>query len=288
MKRILITGANSYIGTSFENYIKQWPEEYEVDTIDMIDGSWREKSFVGYDAIFHVAGIAHMKETRKNAPLYYMVNCDLAVETACKSKADGVKQFVFLSSMSVYGMETGVITRETQPSPKTHYGKSKLEAEKGISALVDENYSVAILRPPMVYGKGCKGNFQLLIRIAEKAPVFPCYANQRSMIYIDNLSSFVKMTIDNAMNDILYPQNREYVRTDYMLKLIAECMDRKVSLSKLLMPAVAVANKFIVQSRKAFGSLIYRDVPNFDHCFIVCEFPDSIRRSICAHENTMH
>lgn len=280
MKRILITGANSYIGTSFESYIKQWPEDYQVDTIDMIDGSWREKSFAGYDAVFHVAGIAHMKETRKNAPLYYSVNRDLAVETARKSKADGVKQFVFLSSMSVYGMETGVITKETQPAPKTHYGKSKLEAEKGMSALVDENYSVAILRPPMVYGKGCKGNFQLLLRIAEKAPIFPCYANQRSMIYIDNLSSFVKMTIDNVMSDMLYPQNREYVRTDYMLKLIAERMERNVSRSKLLTPAVAVAKKFIAQPRKAFGSLIYRDVPTFDFCYIVCEFPDSIARSI--------
>lgn len=59
MKKILITGANSYIGTSFENYLKQWPDKYQVDTIDMIDGSWREKSFSGYDTVFHVSGIAH-------------------------------------------------------------------------------------------------------------------------------------------------------------------------------------------------------------------------------------
>ena len=59
MKKILITGANSYIGTSFEKYMAQWPDQYQVDTVDMIDGSWREKDFSGYDSVFHVAGIAH-------------------------------------------------------------------------------------------------------------------------------------------------------------------------------------------------------------------------------------
>ena len=100
MKKILITGANSYIGTSFENYIrKNFSETYAVDTVDMIDGNWREKSFAGYDSVFHVAGIAHRKETRETAHLYYEVNCDLAIETADKAKKEGVKQFIFLSSM---------------------------------------------------------------------------------------------------------------------------------------------------------------------------------------------
>ena len=128
MKKILITGANSYIGTSFEKYLKEnYPDEYIVDTVDMIDGSWREKSFAGYDSVFHVAGIAHQKETKKNAHLYYEVNRDLAVETAKKAKSEGVKQFIFLSSMSVYGMDTGVITKETKPNPKSNYGKSKFQ-----------------------------------------------------------------------------------------------------------------------------------------------------------------
>ncbi len=97
MKKILITGANSYVGTSFEKWLSQWPDKYHVDTIDMIDGTWREKSFVGYDVIFHVAGIAHIKETKENAHLYYEINRDLAFETAQKAKADGTKQFIFLS-----------------------------------------------------------------------------------------------------------------------------------------------------------------------------------------------
>ena len=107
MKKILITGANSYIGTSFENYIKEnFPDRYTVDTIDMIDGSWREKSFSGYDAVFHVAGIAHSdsgKISVEKEKLYYEVNADLTIESAKKAKADGVKQFIFMSSAIVYG-----------------------------------------------------------------------------------------------------------------------------------------------------------------------------------------
>ena len=104
MKRILITGANSYIGKSFDSYLKQWPDQYLVDTVDMIDGSWKEKSFSGYDAVYHVAGIAHSdhgKISPERAQLYYKVNRDLAVETAKKAKAEGVKQFIFMSSASV-------------------------------------------------------------------------------------------------------------------------------------------------------------------------------------------
>ena len=147
MKKILITGANSYIGTSFEKYMAQWPDQYQVDTVDMIDGSWREKDFSGYDCVYHVAGIAHIKETEDNAHLYYEVNRDLAVETAQKAKSEGVKQFVFLSTMAVYGLEEGAISHDTEPAPKSHYGKAKYEAELQLNALTDEGFAVAIMRP---------------------------------------------------------------------------------------------------------------------------------------------
>ena len=95
-KKILITGANSYVGTSFEKYMLQWPDEYQIDTIDMIDGSWRNKSFSGYDVVFHVAGIAHVSANPKLKDLYYKINRDLAIETAEKAKRESVKQFIFM------------------------------------------------------------------------------------------------------------------------------------------------------------------------------------------------
>lgn len=118
MFRILLTGANSYIGTSVENYLAQWPDEYHVDTVDMIDGSWRKMSFNSYDSIFHVAGIAHQDSGRitdERKKLYYKVNTDLTIETTKKAKAEGVKQFIFMSSIIVYGASSKIGEKKSLP-----------------------------------------------------------------------------------------------------------------------------------------------------------------------------
>lgn len=165
---------------------------YQIDTVDMIGDAWHMHDFSKYDAVFHVAGIAHIKETKKNAPLYYKVNRDLTIETAETAKKNGVKQFILLSSMSVYGLTTGTITKDTIPAPKSNYGKSKLEADIEIIKIADSSFKVAIMRPPMVYGKGCKGNYQLLRKAALRLPLFPDIENKRSMIYIDTLCERVE------------------------------------------------------------------------------------------------
>ena len=258
MKRILITGQNSYIGTSFENYVKaNYPEEYSIDTLDMIDGSWREKSFSGYDVVFHVAGIAHQKETAENKDLYYKVNRDLAIETAEKAKIEGVGQFLFLSSMSVYGKESGIIKIDTELNPKSHYGKSKQQAEEKISALQSKSFFVALIRPPMVYGKGCKGNFQTIVKIVKKLPVFPKVSNSRSMIHIDALCTFVKNTIDRNASGVFIPQNSEYMNTSEMAKAIAEKIGKKIYLSRMLGLFVKFMSPFVPAAKKAFGTLVY-------------------------------
>lgn len=258
MKKILITGANSYIGTSFEKYIKSF-DGYAVDTVDMIDGSWREKDFSEYDTVFHVAGIAHIKETEQNKDLYYIVNRDLAVETAQKAKNDGVKQFVLLSSMSVFGMTTGVITKKTVPMPASNYGKSKLQADEVIEKLECPDFKIAILRPPMVYGEGCKGNYQLLKKFALKSPVFPDYKNKRSMIHINTLCENVKEIIDSDKSGYFYPQDSEYVCTADMVQSIAAENGRKIRFVKVFNPVIKACKLNVVQ--KVFGDLIYdRDI----------------------------
>ncbi len=93
MKRILITGAGSYIGTSFENWINNWPEKYQLKTIDMRGNEWKDKSFGSYDVIYHIAAIVHVKEN--DIEKYFRVNRDLAIEVAKKAKEEGVKQFIF-------------------------------------------------------------------------------------------------------------------------------------------------------------------------------------------------
>lgn len=256
MKKVLITGANSYIGMSFEKYMAQWPEEYQVDTVDMIDGTWREMSFAGYDSVFHVAGIAHQKETEENAHLYYKVNRDLAVEAAQKAKNDGVHQFVFLSTMAVYGLEEGAINRNTPLSPKTHYGKAKMEAELQMDQLRSDAFRVTVLRPPMVYGEGCKGNYQSLVKFAKMMPFFPDYQNKRSMIHIDRLCWYVKDLMDHGTDGLVLPQDQEYICTCRMVRDIAKDMGKDMKLWKILNPAVSLA-KLLPVGKKAFGDLYY-------------------------------
>ena len=270
MKKILITGANSYIGTSFEKYLKEeFPNDYMVDTVDMIDGTWKEKSFCGYDVVFHVAGIVHIKETVENAHLYYEVNRDLTFNVAKKAKDEGVGQFVFLSSMSVYGKDVGVITKNTVPQPRTHYGKSKLQAEEMISKLSDNKFKICILRPPMIYGDGCKGNYQFIEKIVKKFFIFPRINNARSLIHIDNLVSFVKMSIDLNLDGIFFPQNREYVATITLAKEIADKLNKRIYFSVICGIVVSILKIFSSKFRKAFGSLIYKDTEDFD--FIYCK-----------------
>lgn len=281
MKRVLITGANSYIGTSFEKYINEnYPDDYVVDTVDMIDGSWRSMSFAGYDSVFHIAGIAHQKETKKNAHLYYQVNRDLAIETAKKAKADGVKQFIFLSSMSVYGMDTGVITKETAPNPKSHYGKSKWQAEQAIGPLNAEDFKVCILRPPMVYGKGCKGNFQTVVKIVKKSPFFPNVKNERSMIYIDNLSEFVKLCVEEKSSGVYLPQNKEYVSTKDMARGIAKALGKKIYFDNVTGLVVRLLRPFFSVAKKGFGSLTYQNLEQNENTYCVLEFENSIVNSV--------
>jgi UDP-glucose 4-epimerase len=257
MKNILITGSNSYIGTSVAKYLSQWPDEYSVDTVDMVDGSWREKDFSPYDVVYHVAGIAHIKKERKDiVDLYFKVNRDMAVETAEKAKKNGVRQFIFMSSMSVYGIKSGVITKDTLPNPKSNYGKSKLQAEEKIASMSDDHFKVAILRPPMVYGRGCKGNYQRLKSFALRSPLFPEIKNQRSMLYIDILSEFLRCIVDKRADGLFFPQNIEYVCTSNMVKLIADVNGKSIHMTTAFNWLIFLLRRAgIIQ--KVFGNLYY-------------------------------
>lgn len=280
MKKILITGANSYIGQSFEEYMQQYKDAYQVQTLDMIGDGWREAELSGFDVIFHVAGIVHQKETDENRDLYYKVNRDLVAELAQKAKMAGVSQFVFMSTMSVYGMESGVITPDTKPAPTSLYGKSKLEAEGLLTALQDENFTVSILRPPMVFGKGCPGNFQTLLRLVKKSPVFPAIKNRRSMIFIDNLSAFVHLVIEKKCSGVFFPQNRECANTTEIAKVMAKVLERRVFFSRLAGLGVKMLIPVFGKAKKAFSTLVYKDCEQFDYCYCKEDLESSVRKSI--------
>ncbi len=254
-KRVLITGANSYIGDSFRQYLEQYPQSYDVNIIDTIGWNPVPDDFRDYDVVFNVAGIAHIRETDENRHLYYDVNRDLAIKIAKAAKSSGVKQLILLSSMSVYGLTVGHITKSTLPRPVNAYGQSKLQADTEIETLADDTFRFVCLRPPMVYGKNCKGNYQLLRKFALKSPLFPKYVNKRSMVFIGNLCEFVKECIDLERSGMFFPQNAEYTVTSEMVRLIAEANGKKIRLTGAFNPAIKIAPVNVV--KKVFGSLTY-------------------------------
>lgn len=286
MKRILITGANSYIGTSFENYINaNYPNDYIIDTIDMVDGSWRKVDFSCYDSIFHVAGIAHSdngKISKEKEKLYYAINTDLTIETATKAKDDGVKQFIFMSSAIVYGESAPigkrkVITKDTPVNPANCYGDSKVQAENGLLPLDDDNFKIVILRPPMIYGKGSKGNYPLLAKIALKTPIFPYIKNERSMLYIENLCEFVRLMIKNTEHGIFCPQNPEYSNTSELVRMIAESHNKRIRLINGTTWLLKFISHFTGLVNKAFGNLSYEiGMTTYKDNYIVCNLKESI------------
>ncbi|MDF2943520.1 MAG: putative UDP-sugar epimerase [Herbinix sp.] len=270
MKKILITGANSYIGTSFEKWLElQYPDQYAIDTIDMKDGTWKSKDFTEYDTVFHVAGIAHVSLDPKLENLYYKVNCNLAIETAEHAKNAGVKQFVFMSSIMVYGdnrSESKVIDHNTVPVPNNFYGDSKLKAEEGIKPLESSEFKVVILRAPMIYGKGSKGNYSKLAKAAQKLPLFPDIENQRSMLHIDNLCEFIRLIVDNEESGLYFPQNSEYVKTSELVKLAADAHGKKIILTKVFNGIVKLMIGKIGIFDKVFGNLVYEKSMS---CYVV-------------------
>ena len=209
-----------------------------------------------------MAGIAHVSADPKMEPEYMRVNRDLAVEVGERAKAAGVGQFIFMSSAIVYGDGSRgageLITAQTEPKPANFYGRSKLEAEKGLRALESPAFRVAVLRCPMVYGPGCeRGNFPSLVRLARKAPVFPDVENRRSMIYVKNLAELVAQLISRGGSGTFLPQNAEYSRTSELVRLIARESGRKVALTKAFNPLLGTVLSGVPQVRKAFGSLCY-------------------------------
>ncbi|WP_279159673.1 NAD-dependent epimerase/dehydratase family protein [Thomasclavelia cocleata] len=288
-KKVLITGANSYIGTSFERYIKEnHLDNFKIDTLDMLNSEWKEYDFSRYDSIFHVAGIAHVdvgKVSEKKKLLHYKVNCNLAYETALRAKESGVKQFIYMSSIIVYGEsapygKTKIIIKDTRPNPVNFYGASKLQAEIKLLSLQDNCFNIAIIRSPMIYGPGSRGNYPMLSKLAQKLPCFPNIKNQRSILYIENLCEFVRLLILNNNHGIFYPQNKEYASTTTIVKII----NPKIKILSILNFGVFISSKIPGRisrlCNKAFGSMVYdKSMSIYDEEYCHYDLEESIERT---------
>ena len=265
LKKVLITGANSYIGESVEKWLNNSDNEYEVDTLDMLDPNWKEFDFSKYDTVFHVAGIAHTDVGNVSEEVkqkYYQVNTDLTLEVANIAKNAKVRQFIFMSSMIVYsGCGTTHITKDTKPKAENFYGDSKLQADLKLQEMNDDSFKVVVVRPPMIYGKGSKGNYPQLVKLATKLPVFPIVNNKRSMLHRDNLCEFIKLMIDNEESGVFFPQNSKYTNTSDMVQMIASVKGHRI----IMLPGTSLSIKLLENvpgkigglAKKAFGDSYY-------------------------------
>lgn len=292
MKRVLITGAGSYVGGWVRERLEREPERFYVEELDVQDDAWKSFDFSGFDSVFHVAGIAHVSTDPSMEGLYYQVNRDLAVEVGERAKAAGVRQLVFMSSSIVYGdsssRDEGPITRETPANPANFYGRSKLEAEEGLQRLADDQFNVAILRCPMIYGPGCKGNFPTLAKIARKFPVFPEVRNKRSVLYVENLAEFVAQIVDRGLSGMFWPQNAGYMSTSEAVRLLGEAQGSSVHVNRVLSPFASLALRFTEAGRKAFGSLYYdMAISDYGFDYRTYGFEESIVRYVNDGEEAL-
>lgn len=287
MINVLITGVNSYVGNSFEQYVLG-DENYNVDKISVRGNDWESADFSKYDVVLHVAGIAHSdsgKISPERAKLYYEVNADLTEKLAIKCKNEDVKQFIYMSSMIIFGSSSKIgkikiITKDTDPKPENAYGDSKLQAELKLSPLNDDKFAVCIIRPPMIYGKGSKGNYPTLSKYAKKLPVFPNVVNQRSMLYVENLCEFIKLMMQNNEQGVFMPQNEVYTNTSNMVKLIAETSGNKLVLTKMFNWGLYAVSGIAGVVNKVFGSLVYdMELSEYKEDYRVVKFEESIRRT---------
>ena len=282
MKRVLITGAGSFVGTNIEKWLLRVPGEFEVDTVDTMNGAWKQVDYTKYDSVFHVAGIAHVDPKPEMAPLYYKVNRDLAIEVAKWAKEHGVKQFIYMSSGIVYhaskSLKGSVKTLETVPRPNDFYGDSKLQAEKGLRELKCDTFRVCILRPPMIYGPGNKGNLPRLGWLATRLPVFPAWHNKRSMLYVGNLAEFVRQIILREMSGTFFPQNAELADTVEIVRHFAKEHGHRIWISRIFNPLVWLGSFFLPAIPKMFADSYYvPEMSKYDFDYQIVSFEESLK-----------
>jgi len=270
MSKILITGANSFVGKNYQQYSNN-------DTIDEVS-LWEHEPeaihYKGYDAILHLVAIVHQTKTIPEKEYFY-VNRDLAVRTAKAAKAAGVRQFVFMSTVKVYGAfnpEEGVWNEESVCEPEDAYGKSKYAAELALKKLEDQHFTVSVIRTPLVYGQDVRSNMLSLIKLVEKFPVLPLgkIKNKRSFTSAQNLVAFIDRIIEKKASGVFIAKDEKDLSTTELVILLSNYLDKRVrlihipefliTLSKKVYPRVfdRLYGSFFLENEKTLKQLDFK------------------------------
>ena len=232
MKKLLITGSNGFVGSYF---INKYKKKYEIKSFSFLKDDINSLDCGDTDVVFHLSALVHQMGGA-SCEEYERVNVTQTLELAKKAKENGVKQFVFMSTVKVYGEETDSKYSENSIcNPEDEYGKSKLKAEQELQKLEDENFKISIIRTPIVYGYGVKANIKNLINLVNKVPLLPFgkIENKRSMVYIGNLCHLVDEIIIQEKSGVFLASDDEPISTSRLIELIAKNLDKKIYLVKI-------------------------------------------------------
>jgi UDP-glucose 4-epimerase len=236
MKKLLITGSNGFVGSYF---INKYKNKYEIKTFSFLKDDINSLDCSDVDVVFHLSALVHQMGGA-SCEEYERVNVIQTLQLAKKAKESGIKHFVFMSTVKVYGEETDIKYSENSIcNPEDDYGKSKLKVELELQKLEDEDFKVSIVRTPIVYGYGVKANIKSLVSLVNKVPILPFggIENKRSMVYIGNLCHLVDVVIGATKvalpNNIYLACDDEPLSTSKLIELIAKNFDKKVYLIKV-------------------------------------------------------
>jgi nucleoside-diphosphate-sugar epimerase len=243
MKKILITGAKSFIGTNFIAYSKFT----EIREVSIIDNSPEDVNFNETDVVLHLAAIVH-QSNRTPESEYFKVNRDLCLKVAGYAKKAGVKHFIFLSTFKVYGdiiPDNVILNEQSFCMPTDAYGRSKREAELGLLEMEEPGFIVSIIRTPLVYGVGVKANMLSLVKLVDTIPILPfgSMSNYRCYTFVENLVGFIDRIIEIDASGIYIAMDEKPLSTTELVRYIAKFLGKKVymfRMPKLLMSLLKV------------------------------------------------
>ncbi len=270
MANVLITGANSFVGTNYTKYTKN----NVLKEFCLIKNNPTDIDFSNVDIVLHVAGIVHQKNTISEV-IYYQVNTELPVNVAKLAKKNGVRQFIFMSTVKVYGeFKDGMVAwnEDTTCKPEDNYGKSKYQAEKELEKLNDENFTVSIIRTPLVYGAGVKANMASIVSLVNKTPILPLKGinNKRSFTYIENLVGFIDRIIELNISGVFIAKDEKDLSTSELVGFISKHLNKKtvlfktpnfmISMGKKILPGIfdRLYGSFEMANNKTLNMLDYR------------------------------
>ncbi len=251
--KILVTGSNGYLGSVFFN---KYNNKYKFEKFSLLIQKLEDINFYAIELVLHCAALVHQKVEHPYEK-YHEINVEYPLKLAKLAKENGVKQFVFISTIAVYGEDEEKLDENTICNPIKPYGKSKLESEKELLKLNDDNFVVSIIRPPMVYGKDAPGNIDSLIKLVKKLPIIPLggIENKRSFISIQNLCHMIDEVIIQQKAGIFLASDDESLSTTRLIELIAKNLDKKIYLLKI--PFFETLLKIVKPSfhKRLYGSL---------------------------------